>query len=205
MSPFLTARVGSNADLFPDILALYVPPGSRVLDMTWGNGVFWKKVTAPYDVVKNDIDHNRGDVHEDFRHTSWPDASFDAVVLDPPYLYVGGFKTLKHSIDRGYLNKDRALAGVYGVDAVHQMFEDGIKEAARLLRPKGVLIVKCMDQVMSGKQQWQHVVVMEKMNAAGVENLDLFVLVQKGQPAMRHATQVHARRNHSYFVVGRKP
>lgn len=38
-------------------------------------------------------------------------------------------------------------------------------------------------------------------------NADLFVLMQNGQPTMRHKSeqQKHARRNHSYFLVMRKP
>jgi len=57
VKPVLTGVVGTNADLFPQALALYVKSGARVLDMTWGLGVFWKNVDrAQYDLVRNDID-----------------------------------------------------------------------------------------------------------------------------------------------------
>ena len=38
--PIYSAKVGRNEDLFPDILQLYVPVGSAILDMTYGEGKF---------------------------------------------------------------------------------------------------------------------------------------------------------------------
>jgi tRNA G10 N-methylase Trm11 len=196
--------VGNNADLFPDVLRLYVLAGSKILDMTYGTGAFWKKVNKDnYTLIKNDIDPLRGDYHENFRNTSWPDNSFDTVILDPPYLYVGGFATLKDSIDRNYNNRERAK-DIRGVIAVDKMYEDAIKEASRLLKHKGILILKCMDQVMSGKQVWAHIVYLHMAETLGFRSEDLFVMVQKNRPTLRHKYQKHARRNHSYFLVLRR-
>jgi hypothetical protein len=84
--PILTAKVGTNADLFPDVLALYAKPADRILDMTYGKGVFWRNVArSTFDLVTNDL-HEDADFHEDFRATSHVDESFDMVVLDPPYM-----------------------------------------------------------------------------------------------------------------------
>jgi hypothetical protein len=204
----VTSAVGDNSDLFPKVAKLYIPKKSRVLDTTWGNGVFWKKMDLKeFDVYQNDLDPERGKYHYDFRSLpeAW-DGIFDAVIIDPPYLYTGGFKTLKTSIDKGYNNKARNEMGIHGVDAVDKLYYDGMKESYRLLKPKGILIVKCQDQVMSGKQVWGHVTYMNYAEKIGFENEDLFVLVQKNQPTMRHKPeqQKHARRNHSYFLVFRK-
>ncbi len=172
--PILTAKVGDNSDQFPDVLALYVPPPALVLDMTYGRGVFWRKVknvefgidpynknyfdwlrSSDYDgytLFANDIDPDQGTFSFDFRELplEWTE-QFDAVVLDPPYLYQGGIETLKDSIDRGYKNKERSRSGIHGVALVHQLYAAGMSEAYRVLRRKGALIVKCMDQVMSGE------------------------------------------------------
>lgn len=130
------------------------------------------------------------------------DNSFDVIVIDPPYLYTGGFKTLKDSIDRGYNNKARAIEqGISGVDKVNQMYYNGMQEAYRLLKHKGYLITKSMDQVMSGKQEWLHMVIHQYAEEIGYRAQDLFILMQNGQPTMRHKRQLHARRNHSYFQV----
>lgn len=39
----MSAHVAGNADVFPQILALHVPPGSVVADVTWGKGYFGKR------------------------------------------------------------------------------------------------------------------------------------------------------------------
>jgi ParB family transcriptional regulator, chromosome partitioning protein len=205
--PILTAKVGTNADQFPDILKMYTHGGDVILDMTYGNGVFWRNVDfAPiYDLYKNDLDKTRGEYHDDFRHTHFPGAMFDMVVLDPPYLYVGGFKTLKRSLDMGYRNDVRALEnGIHGKWMVLQMYIDGMQEAMRLLKPKGVLVMKGMDQVESGKVSLFQCLVTPTAEDMGYEVLDLFVIVSQVTPLMRHKHQQHARRNHSYFLLFRK-
>lgn len=40
-----TAHVGTNEELFPLILDLHVPPGSVVVDVTYGKGIFWEVIT----------------------------------------------------------------------------------------------------------------------------------------------------------------
>jgi hypothetical protein len=204
--PILTAKQGTNADLFPDILKLYVPENSLILDMTYGRGVFWKNVDiSKYFIYRNDLNSDLGESHEDFRETSWDDSVFDAVVFDPPYLYVGGFRTFKASVDAGYGNRQRAVEqGIYGVAGVDKMYKDGILEAHRILKPKGILIGKCMDQVMSGKVVMQHRTYINYAESIGFIVQDFFVLVQQSVPTMRHNYQIHARRNHSYFMVLRK-
>jgi len=201
--PVLTAKKGTNADLFPDIMRLYVADGADVLDMTYGNGVFWRNIPDDkYTVTRNDIEAGRGDHDYDCRElpTTWNE-SFDAVIFDPPYLYTGGFRTLRDSIDRGYRNRERARSGIHGVAAVHQMYAEAYIEAYRVLKRKGIFIVKCMDQVMSGKQTWMHLEMQRLAEILGFKNKDLFVMVMNGTPTMRHNIQKHARRNHSYFLV----
>jgi len=201
--PVLTAKQGTNADLFPDILRLYIADGSDILDLTYGRGVFWRNIPDDrYVVTKNDIEDGRGSTSYDFRElpAAWNE-SFDAVILDPPYLYTGGFATLRDSIDRGYRNRERARSGIHGVAAVHQMYAQAYIEAYRVLKRGGFLIVKCMDQVMSGKQTWMHTELFRLGEILGFKVKDLFVMVANSTPTMRHTIQKHARRNHSYFLV----
>ena len=81
------------------------------------------------------------------------------------------------------------------------MYAQAYIEAYRVLRKGGFLIVKCMDQVMSGKQTWMHTEMQRLAEILGFKNKDLFVMVMNGTPTMRHNIQKHARRNHSYFLV----
>jgi hypothetical protein len=39
----VSSHQGGNEDLFPQILHLHVPDGATVADVTFGQGVFWKK------------------------------------------------------------------------------------------------------------------------------------------------------------------
>jgi len=222
--PILTAKVGDNSDLFPDILALYMPPPALILDMTYGRGVFWKKVERDFDVlyisnnaeldrprtvheeqyavVANDIDPQRGAFSYDFRELpeEWA-GRFDAVVLDPPYQHVGGVESMKDSMDKRYKNKARGRRGYAGSKAVHQLYIEGMVEARRVLKSGGILATKTMDQVESGKQVWDHIILLNVAKALGFVDEDLFVLVSKMTPTMRHKYQLHARKNHSYFLV----
>jgi hypothetical protein len=199
MSVVVTARLGRNADLFADVLAVYVPDGSRVIDLTWGKGNFWRNVDeSRWSLVRNDI-ATEADCHEDFRSTSWPSGSFDAVILDPPYAQHGTGAPIKASIASPY-NLHGPLTPT-SAKQVREVYVAGIAEARRLLHVGGVLIVKCQDQIESGKQHYIHA---DLLRLDGFVPEDLFVLVQPTQPAMRHTYQKHARKNHSYFIVQRK-
>ena len=80
-----------------------------------------------------------------------------------------------------------------------------MSECARVLKPGGYLLLKCMDQVASGKVQWQTL----KFAAYGVDVLGLtledsllMLTNPRKQPAGRQ--QVHARRNYSAMLIFRK-
>lgn len=207
MNPVLTAVVGDNGDLFSKTFSLYVPDGSAVMDMTWGLGVFWKKIEqSKYRLIRNDIDPERGDIHQDFRCTGFQANEFYAIVLDPPYASRGGVRGLKSSIiDRGYNNRAKAFElGIIGNEKTMQFYKDGMKEAYRILHSKGVLFVKCMDEIMGGKQCRNHITIWKYALELGFIDEDLFVLVQKSAPTMRHDYQLHARKNNSFLWVFRK-
>ena len=201
-TPVLTARVGMNAPLLADILRLYVPDGARVLDVTYGKGHFWAHpgLRERYRVTGCDLEL-AADLRADLRALPVRCGAVDVVVLDPPYANNGGARDASH----------RGVATTYNLqpgsshDWIWQLYAAGMREAARVLASRGVLVVKCQDQVESGRQRWMHLRVMEYAARLGFEAEDLFVLVQRNRPVMRHAHQVHARKNHSYFLVFRAP
>lgn len=190
----LTSRVGINADLFPDVLRLYVPEGSVVADVTWGKGVFWQNV----DVTKYVLHATDMSTGTDARKLPYADGSHRAVVLDPPYIY-NPKDTVKASISQPY--QVNQSTGFRTVHEVLTFYKEAMFEAKRVLTPDGVLIVKCQDQIMSGKQCWMHVEIQRMGEKLGLYLEDLFVLVQKTQPTSRWPTQYHGRKNHSYFMV----
>lgn len=76
------------------------------------------------------------------------------------------------------------------------------KEAFRVLKPAGVLIVKCQDEVSANTQRLTYVEIINQYEDLGFYAKDLFVVVRLNAPVVsRLIRQVHARKNHSYFLV----
>ena len=204
----VSAHVASNADVFPDILDLHVPKGSRVADVTYGKGVFWRHVDlSDYDLCPSDIADGT-----DCRKLPYDDSSFDAVVLDPPYMegfFRNGFTEKAGAGTHGafrnhYSNGDeRPGHGEHKWHAaVLDLYVSGGREAHRILRERGTLIVKCQDEVSANRQNLTHVEIINEYAQMGFYCKDLFVIVRSNRPGMsRVLKQVHARKNHSYFLV----
>jgi tRNA G10 N-methylase Trm11 len=193
VTPILTALVGNNADLFPRILELYIPVGSIIADTTWGKGAFWKNV----DVSKYDLKATDLLTGTDFRNLPYADRSIDALVIDPPYMHAGS--GVHPNLQKCYNNS----SVLRGHESIIRLYAAGILEAARVLKQKGIIIVKCQDETESGKQCWSHMELTQLLTLFGFQVVDLFVLQQTSIPLMREKHQKSARKSHSYFLVGR--
>lgn len=201
----MSAHVGTNADVFPVVLSLHVPPGTTVADVTYGEGVFWRNVDpAAYDVKPTDLKNG-----VDAASLPYPDCSLGAVVLDPPYME-GMFRressqmagSGSHAAFRGrYSNGAASPSGPKYHDAVLDLYRRAGAEAYRVLDEGGVLIVKCQDEVSANRQRLTHVELINDF-AGRFFCRDLFVVVRPNRPVVsRIQRQVHARKNHSYFLV----
>ena len=203
-----SAYVGSNADIFPKILELHVAKGASVADVTYGKGVFWKNVNL------NNYKLSASDIADgiDCRNLPYEDKSFDVVVFDPPYME--GFYRKGNTVKAGdgthnsfrdhYSNGDEAPRpkGAKWHAAVLEIYNEGSLEAHRILRDKGVFVVKCQDEVSANRQNLTHVEIINSFAEIGFFCKDLFIVVRPNKPGMsRVINQVHARKNHSYFLV----
>lgn len=199
-----TTHVGDNSELFPEVLRLYVPKGSTVADVTYGRGVFWKNIApGDYRLLASDLKDG-----VDCRSLPYADASVDCVVFDPPYMHTpGGTAHRNHQNYEGYYRNNSASSPEFKYhEAVLDLYFSGAREAYRVLKPKGIFIVKCQDEVCAGKQRLTHVEIINDHAGIGFMVEDLFVLVRRNRPGVsRILKQLHARKNHSYFVVFRKP
>jgi len=201
-----SAHIGTNADLFPKVLELHVPEGSIVADVTYGLGVFWRNVPKGKYILKAS-DLKTG---VDFRKLPYPNGSIDCVVLDPPYMegllrrntkQLGGLGTY-HSFRKAYSDGNGSDVEPKWHAAVLDLYFKAGREAYRVLRDNGVLIVKCQDEVSAGKQNLTHVEIINEYTKLGFYTKDLFVLVRPNNASVsRLLKQVHARKNHSYFLV----
>jgi hypothetical protein len=198
-----SAMTGSNDQLFPRVLSLYVAPGSRVADVTYGRGVFWKGVPDDaYELLATDLADG-----VDARDLPYEDESLDCVVFDPPYMHTpGGTAHVEHQNYEGYYRNNAISSGRKYHEAVLDLYFEAGREAARVLKRGGVYIVKCADEVCANRQRLTHVEIINELEKTGFVAEDLFVLVQNGRPGVsRVVRQVHARKNHSYFLVFVKP
>jgi hypothetical protein len=198
----LTASLEGNDDVFPKILGLYVRPGSVVADVTYGKGVFWRNVApGAYKLRATDIQDG-----VDCRKLPYKNGKLDCVVFDPPYMHSPGgtAHTSTHAaFETHYRNN---LCGNQTTSKYHEavldLYKDGGREAYRILKNKGVFIVKCQDEVCANRQRFTHVEIMRAYEEIGFVAEDLFVIVRSNRPGVsRMVRQVHARKNHSYFLV----
>jgi len=187
----------SNAELIADCARLgYLHEDWLTLDPTYGMGTFWK-VFRPRSLVAHDIDPAKapdGALDVTYMAERHAAETFDAVVFDPPYK----------------LNGTPTDTARYGVHVARTWAERkdlmgmGFFECVVVLKSGGYLLVKCQNQVCSGKVRWQTDWYARWARAAGLEKVDeLHMLSYRPQPSGRR--QVHARRNHSTMLVFRKP
>jgi hypothetical protein len=199
-----SACQGTNDLIFPTILSLYVEPGSKVADVTYGKGVFWKQIPKNmYNLKPTDI--NKG---IDCRNLPYKDGSMDCVVLDPPYMHTpGGTAHHNHQNYENYYANNSSNNGNTKKyhDAILELYFQAALEAKRVLRAEGIFIVKCIDEVCANRQRLTHVELINEFEKDGFITEDLFVVVRNNRPGVsRILKQVHARKNHSFFIVFRK-
>ena len=179
--------------------------------MTYGKGSFWRQVRATdYTLHTSDIADGT-----DCRELPYDDDALDCVVLDPPYME--GFYRKNDSEKAGggthqafrdhYSNgsEEPVSNGAKWHGAVLDMYRQAGAEAYRVLRNKGILIVKRQDEVSANRQNLTHVEIINEYAQMGFYCKDLFVVVRPNEPGVsRIKKQNHARKNHSYFLVFEK-
>ena len=194
---------GTNDEVFPFVLSLYVKPGCTVADVTYGKGVFWRKVPKDaYNVLPSDIVSG-----VDCRDLPYKSSSIDCVVFDPPYMHTpGGTAHVNHQNYEGYYKNNQANSDKKYHEAVLDLYFTAAREAWRVLREGGIYIVKCQDEVCANQQRLTHVELINELQRYVFVAEDLFVVMRTGKPGVsRLLTQAHARKNHSYFIVFIKP
>lgn len=204
----MSAHVADNAEVFPQVLRLHVPTKSRVADLTYGKGVFWRNVPSDeYQLLASDLK-----LGQCWRSLPHDDCSIDAVVFDPPYmegLYrqtkvalagSGTHSAFQEAYSNGTVQSEAPKRKYH--DAVLEAYLSVMPEVKRILRQGGKFIVKCQDEVSANRQKLTHVELIWAYENLGFYCKDLFVVVRRNAPVIsRLLKQEHARKNHSYFLV----
>lgn len=200
--PVQSVVKGNNANLMIQVARLWIKPDDSVLDVTFGGGKWWTR-WCPQGLRGHDLALDG----VDFRVLPEAAGTIDVVVFDPPYTAKGGRKTSGIAgFDDRYGLRD---AGKSPVD-VQMDIGGGIYEANRVLKPGGLLMVKCADYISSGKLVLGHRHVVETALELGMEQVDEYIHWTRTGPQPKKnrdgspRRQVHSRRAHSFLCVFRK-
>ena len=195
-----------NSDLIKEVSDFYIKDGDFVADVTWGKGVFWKKVDTtrfwffPTDLLTMDVSH-------DFRALPYDNEVFNHVILDPPYMHSPGKTMLSKNYQNTAAHGQKSTIKTRTIyhNEIIEDYEKGMQEAWRVLEPGGMLWVKCKDEIESGWQRWSHIEIYADARKIGFVGKDLFILVPTAKVNSNHARQLHARKTHSYLWLFIKP
>lgn len=203
----------TNGPLIAVAAQLWMRPDDLVVDVTYGRGNFWTRYRpgrlVAHDLVLDGVD---------FRQLPEADASVDVVVFDPPYIPQGGRETSTlrsrgaHQpgdgnvrARGGFLERYGLVDGPRTVPELEALFAAGMKEATRVLRPGGRLLVKCMDYVNSGRYVAARHFVVATALELGLRQVDEFVHYSGLGPQPSRDVQKHSRRAHSFLCVFEVP
>jgi len=193
----------NQTEILRDIITLYVPDDFANdycgidVDLTYGCGGFYKNKLVPEPRYKFDlIPLGPGVVAADSKKIQFSPESVRSIIYDPPF--TAGRKTGQGLIHQRF-------TGYRAMDDAWEDYRLTLIDCYRVLRKKGVLIVKIQATVSGGKQWDSPFFIKSVAQQLGMEFLDEFVLLSRGRMVgHNHAIQQHARKFHSYFLVFRK-
>lgn len=181
----------TNGLMIVDCVRLgYLRPEWLTLDPTYGRGVWWND-WQPDVLVKHDLYELDG---VDFRFLPEPDATFDAVAYDPPYISAHGTQNL--SGDRN--DRYGQIGGPTTPATLQVMMHEGLTEMHRVVKPRGIVLAKCADYVNSGLWAGSHFFLAHALGL-GFTLKDRLYRIGNEMPS-RHK-QVHARQNLSTLLI----
>ena len=187
-----------NSAMIEDCVRLgYLKLWDRVLDPTYGRGTWWKR-WQPWHLV------HPPQAHLDFRYLPFRDNMLDAAVFDPPYVSKGRATAKLGDFDDRYGLATHAPGTKRRSPAdIQADMNAGLSELARVVRPGGYILMKCMDYISSGKLWLGVHKTIEHALSIGLEVVDRLEHVHAPGPQPKGRPQVHARRNHSTLLVFR--
>jgi hypothetical protein len=187
-------------EILKQIVSLHT--GDIELDITYGAGNFYKAIKQPkhkIDIVPRFPDVVCGDSTK----LPFADNTISSIMFDPPFMISGGPSFKSNKVGSNILH--HRFSWFKKPELLREMYGASIIESFRILKTGGWLIVKCQDQVSSGKQFFLHCEVYDMAKQAGFYPKDLFILIAKQRLVPNwQKKQQHARKFHSYFWIFQK-
>ena len=199
----------NNSDLISAVFDMHVWPkqwaqgehGPDIMDVTYGKGLWWQWVPGRAHTFTS---HDFKLDGVDFTNLPEADASMDVIAFDPDYVAPGGrdTSTIPDFNERYGLNDPYESPR-----SLQAHINEGLGECARVLRPQGILMVKCSTYISSGKP-WlgeYHTIGHGLRCDLVVEDIFVHISGTGPQPDRPGSRQQHARSNSSRLIVFRKP
>ena len=187
-------------ELLQWIKTLYLPNGIDY-DPTYSKGNFYKHIEEPK--FKSDLSPQTNDMFKcNCNCLPIKDESFNSIVFDPPF--VGACPATEDTRHWGIIKK---RFGFYKtIEDLWYMYSKAMKEFYRVLKDDGILVVKCMDTILSSKQYLSHNFLINEGYLIGFYPIDLFILLARNKLIgwTNKTGQKHCRKFHSYFVIFKK-
>lgn len=184
-------------DILKSIIDLHCQNGIEC-DVTYGNGGFYENISQP--IFKFDIQpQNKETIKSCSTKLPLQKESIDSLIFDPPFLTY-----IKQGREHNSIMAKR-FSGYWSYEDLKEHYFGTIKEAARVIKYKGVFIIKCQDIIHNHKLHCTHNLVINECENNDFRLKDLFILLAKHRmPVNTKGKQQHARVFHSYFLVFEK-
>lgn len=192
----IKAASANEHTILANILKLYNNSKPVDADLTYSKGVIWKNLPPPsrkFDIhpLSNEIEHLA--VAENL-HTG----IFSSILFDLPFIVridsVTDFSIISRRFEAFQSKQELLNTNTRMLHLSH-----------KLLKKKGILIIKTGDCVYAGRQIFTHVHLINEATCIGFEIEDLFILTRKNVILSSNAKQIrHARKNYCYYLVLRK-
>lgn len=193
-----------QVEIIKNILHLHVPQGFIDVDPTYSKGNFYKNGEIKQPTWKFDI-NPQTEGTEAACATDLPLAgdSVNCINFDPPFV-MGSGPSINNPKKGSNIIISR-FSSFKNPKELLSFYKKAILEFYRILNNNGILIFKCQDCCISGKNLMSHVAVMNIAYNIGFYPKDLFILNAKSRLISgKVKNQLHARKFHSYFWVFQK-
>ena len=184
-------------EILKGILQLHCEDETFEIDLTYGNGNFYKEIPKPK--YKIDIDpQEEGVLKQSSVQTSFKSNTFKSVIFDPPFLtYVS-----RGRVGNGKMVMSRRYSGYWKYTELEDHYQKTLDEVNRILVNKGILVFKCQDIIHNHRMHSTHTKVIQWASERDFRIKDIFVLGAKHRmPSPQKGIQRHSRTFHSYFLV----
>jgi hypothetical protein len=179
----LIRSVSDNQDtILNSIIHLFIPAGRFQVDPCYHRGGFYRSGAVPEPEFISDIDpqlqYNPNIQKFDCRQLPFKPESIDSIIFDPPWLTYPGKNLHGNMVRFGTFKscKDMEKMHIESFTAFHQ-----------ILKPKGILVVKCQDGTNGPNLYLGHIdAVILPCRRIGFKMLDLFILTAKNRIENRY-------------------